>query len=518
MEKKDNLIESILFTLLDKCFVVLFLVLLVSYLFFNHSILEFNSLFMLAAVGVVSILVLSLNYYAKKTIIQNKKYLYENNKQILFIYFALLLLIQSFISWHVVIRFNWDAGIIFDTVVSDGFQPIFKPYFSYFPNNSMLVFGLRFFYEFLRDVFQVDSELFYKIIMAINIAFLDLGFVFGFKIMEKLFDIEKAYQYLVLITLFLGFSPWIMVVYSDILSIPFTTGTLLIILIIREKNTIKKKIVWSVLLSVVLFFGYSIRPSTLIILIAAIIIAILRNIKSINKLIAYGGVLLIIVSLFLGMRHMWNYYLYEFQDKMEISEDVAFPWTYWVATGLNEPYGICTAEDQWATIYRGTSERMYELHKEMIAERISEKGALGYIEFLFFKLQWITSEGFFFWEEEGGATVFADYQSAGNDIVSELIYYGGEYHKFFHFYYQGLWGLVLLSIAFPFRTRSTNNNKHMSIALLQTIVVGIICYILLLEARPRYLIQYVPFFIMLAVEGLNNIGILVKPRFDSKKR
>lgn len=519
--KKNSLIERILFALLDKCFVFIFLLIFGSYLFFNHSVLEFNTLFMVCAFAVITLLVLILNYYSKKLFARNiklRKYMIKNNRKVLFVYFILLLLVQSLVSWQVVIGFNWDAGIIFDTVVSENFQPVFEPYFSYFPNNSMLVFGLRFFYEFLGDLFQVGPELYYKIVMIINIALVDIGFIFGFKIMEKLFNIEKAYQYLLWITLFFGFSPWIMVVYSDTLSIPFTTGALLTLLTIREKNSFGKRMVLSILLAIILFLGYSIRPSTLIVLIASVIIAVLRNVKSVKKLMIYGLLLIITISLFFEMRYTWNYYLYEVQDKMEISEDVAFPWTYWVATGLNEPYGICTAEDQWATIYRDTSDRMYELHKEMIVERLSEKGAGGYIEFLFFKLQWITSEGFFFWEEEGGATVFADYESAGNDIISEIIYYGGEYHDIFHFYYQGFWGLILLLLAFPFKFKNANDNKRMSIALLQTIVVGIVCYILVLEARPRYLIQYIPFFIMLAVVGLNGIEESIEMNLDKNQK
>lgn len=508
MENKKNLIEHILFVGLDKCFTLIFLIIFASYLFLNHSLFEFSLVFMIGAFLTVSLVAILLNHFSIKYINNNdilKKYMIENNKRVLLMFFLLLFLIQSIISWQVVIKFNWDAGIIFDTVVSETFQPVFTPYFSYFPNNSVLVFGMRFLYEFLRDNFHIEPMLFYKIIMIVNIALVDLGLMFGFKITEKLFNLKKAYQYLLLITLFFGISPWIMVVYSDTLSIPFTTGVLLIILKIRESKSFKKQFILSILLGIILFLGYAIRPSSLIVLIAVVIIATIRNIRLIKKLIIYGLALVTAISVFFVVRSSWNYYLYEVQDKMEISEDVAFPWTYWVATGLNEPYGVCTQEDQWATIYRESSDRMYELHKEMIVERLSDKGVGGYGLFLLNKLQWITSEGFFFWGEEGGKPAFADYELMGNDIISQTIYYEGDYHHIFQFYFQGLWGVILLCVAIPFKRKNTDNIEKISIALLQTIITGIICYILLLEGRPRYFIQYIPFFVMLAVINFDKI-------------
>lgn len=509
MSNIKNSIEKVSFSILNIIYFFIFTVSFVSFIFLNRSMVEFSLIFMVLSF-ICEILILGSIFWGVdrlyKKNIKFKVLIDQRERYLLGIFFLILSIAQIIVLLTSDSMINWDPRTIFDTAISPEFQPIFTEYFSYYPNNTVLVFSMRGIYNILNEIFVVDVTLFREILIIINILLVDVGIYFGYKVARRLFDRKIAYIYLFLVTLLFGFSPWLMVIYSDTLSIPFATAILYLILKVYDQKKILNKILLSVLAGIVLFLGYSIKPSVLIVIIAVGIIGFIIKLNNPKELLLNALMLIILMGIFLSCRFAWDSYIYDYQTKMELNEEIAFPWTYWVATGLHEPYGICNEEDQWATIYRGNSDRMYELHKEIIKDRLIEKGPIGYAEFLLGKMQWITSEGFFFWGEEISRENFADWESSDMNFFKELFYFDGRHNNLFYFYYQGMWGVILFALLIPVKKWSKGEmSQEKAVLLVRCILVGIILYILLLEGRPRYLIQYVPYFAMASAVGVDSL-------------
>lgn len=496
--------------LLHYGFTLIICIILISTILFNKSDMSFSGTFMVCA-AVFGLLFFSVSLYAleKWLTTQGRMLAWMKKREALVVgfFFGILFLVQMIIILQSMTRINWDAGVLFDTATSKDFRPVFEAYFSYFPNNTFLLFFFRGLYESCISLFSIELENFRRVLCMINILAVDFGFYFGYLIMKKIFSRKIAFRYLLMLTLLFGFSPWLMVPYSDTLAIPFTTGSLYLLLLIKDSKKTISKVMLSIVTGVVFMAGYSIKPSVIIVFIAALIIYGLKYIFNIRKLIFLLLTSSIILVTLFGSLKLWDYYIYSYQTALPMNEEVRFPWTYWLATGISKPYGVCNEADQWATIYRGTSDRMMELHKEMVKERLIDMGVGGYLTFVFEKLQWITSEGFFFWGEEGNLIMSADWNLKQSNLWKELFYYNGNLRPYFYFYYQSIWVFILFFVILGGCSNAKKQKEEMLVsrALIQCILIGILSFILLFEGRSRYLILYVPYFAMLSSLGFENI-------------
>ena len=490
-------------------------IILMSTVLYNKSDMQFSDTFMVFA-AIFGLLFFSIFIYAteKWTTRQDRILTWMKKREalVLGLIFGILFLVQMIIILQSMTRINWDAGVLFDTATSKDFRPVFELYFSYFPNNTFLLFFFRGLYEACVSVFSIEPEHFRRVLCVINILAVDLGFYFGYLIMKKICSRKLAFRYLLMVTFLFGFSPWLMVPYSDTLAIPFTTGSLYILLLIKDSKRTISRVMLSIVTGVVFMVGYSIKPSVIIVFIAALIIYGVKHLFNIRKLLLLLLTSSIILVTLFGSLKLWDHYIYSYQTALPMNEEVRFPWTYWLATGISKPYGVCNEADQWATIYRGTSERMMELHKEMVKERLFDMGAGGYLTFVFQKLQWISSEGFFFWGEEGNLIMSADWDLEKYNFLKELFYYKGSLRPYFYFYYQSIWVFILFFGILGGCIKAKKQKKEMlaNIALIQCILIGIFSFILLFEGRSRYLILFVPYFAMLSSVGFENFYQFIK--------
>ena len=489
---------------LNVFFLVIFAFIFLSNLFIKQTFLKIGSDNRLLAFIFILVISIILGFFWKK--VSNrypgiKEFLKTKSKRCVWTYAALLFLVQCLLIYNSYTQMNWDMGTIFNTVISDEFMPDFTYYFSYFPNNLFVTFSFRWIYELF---FPISEQGFLAILVMINILAVDSSILMGFFLTRKFFGLKTSFLYLIIVTALFGLSPWLMVPYSDTLAMPFTLFGTWVLIKLLECNKIYGKTLLVLLAGIVFFVGYSIKPTTLIVLIAAFALIFLSRGKMVEFL-KYCGLVVGIFAIMISAKAAWNHYIYEVQDKMVVDETVAFPWTYWLAIGLSQPNGMCNEQDQWDTVYRGTSSRMEELHKEMVKERLLNFGVIGYGKFLLNKLQVISTEGSFFWAQEGGINS-GDFDLTNSNIIKETFYPNGKYFQWYTFYTNGIWSLVLLFIVMPAFWKKSDEDQKTNRKLLafRIVIYGLLCFLLLFEARSRYLILYVPYFSILAAVGINH--------------
>jgi hypothetical protein len=170
--------------------------------------------------------------------------------------------------------------------------------------------------------------------------------------------------------------------------------------------------------------------------------------------------------------------------------------------GLNaSTQGIFSSTDVNFAESFNTVEERNDATIVVIKERLNNFGILGYAEFLSKKALVNFADGSFAWSREGNF-YYRIIERTGKEalFLRNFYYLSGKYYKVFITGIQILWIIVLLlltGMGFLFNRPDTN-----SVAVIVTII-GIYCYVMLFEARSRYLFTYSPFLIMGAGLGLN---------------
>ena len=116
-------------------------------------------------------------------------------------------------------------------------------------------------------------------------------------------------------------------------------------------------------------------------------------------------------------------------------------------------------------------------------------------------------DGTFAWVKEGNFfnIIFDENEHPSSQFFRNLYYTGGKYFAQFCSGEQAIWLSILLLCLI-----SAIFNKRESVAVIILSLIGLTFFNLLFEARARYMYIYAPFFVILAVDGLQQICHLTK--------
>lgn len=142
----------------------------------------------------------------------------------------------------------------------------------------------------------------------------------------------------------------------------------------------------------------------------------------------------------------------------------------------------------------------------MVNKRLKEYGASGLALHLVKKTLVNFSDGTFSWGAEGGfySETYADINSVVAPYLKSLVYNDGSRFHISSSIYQMIWIGVFISMLGCSIGRK--NEKLDEIAVMMLGVIGITAFVMLFEARARYLYTFIPLYIMLAVLSLSNIS------------
>lgn len=110
---------------------------------------------------------------------------------------------------------------------------------------------------------------------------------------------------------------------------------------------------------------------------------------------------------------------------------------------------------------------------------------------------------YFFLGDEG---IFFDtvpeHDNPLHDIYSEIFYPEGKYFALYCEFAQVIWMQILLGIVFLFLDLRRETYRK---ALLMIVLCGLLVFLMLFEARARYLILYSPAFLILSLHGYEGL-------------
>lgn len=436
---------------------------------------------------------------------------------------------------------QWDPSGAISSAVTAAITPDqFDQYLSHYPNNAFL-FTLEFIPAKIlimatgghlkSNVLQALLMLFMQLI---NVFVIDCAILLLRRIMISVSERAAEYTFLMMVLL-LGCSAWIMIPYTDTLGLLPSLWLIALILKIMQEKTQKNQTVTSqsriacltsmgrfIVIGVVSSFAYAMKPSTIIPLIAFIIIWLLLNLGRRIFTVWLPAMLAIAIG-FMAVALPLNYIEHK---AFNFDAGQAVPMTHFMMMGM-QGHGGYNQDDVDATFARANAQEKTEYNLSVIGNRLSAYGIDGYLAFLMKKSYYNTAQGELGLsqssegipatinsKEEKGTIVLSvgiDHNPANKYSILPLIWVqdlllsNGPVHGIYMLIMQIIYVIVILGIALFTVAQYRRKNDLMEAAMpawLALSILGGYIFLLLFEGgRSRYLIQYLPLMLMASSLG-----------------
>ena len=388
-------------------------------------------------------------------------------------------------------KMGWDVATVYTTAeeLALGLPPTQLEYFQGCPNNAPLTF-LHFIPLWFAG--KLGLAVPFVVLPYVDALLLNLTAFTTVRCVEKLTQSRVAVCFANVLAIgWIALSPYILYPYTD------TFGVLFPVLALYCFLSIKTPWLKWLLISCLCFFGMTLKPMALIVLIALVMLGVCRFIvqgdfgKS-----AWKQAVILVLAVIVGMIPGKV-----FQDQTTIwltgttTPQQQLSETHYLMLGMNgETFsGHSPADVEYSRSFETLSERR-AANLSRAWERLTSRSFSENAHFFAVKAYKAYGDGSF-----ASHSSFLELETPKRtDSLS--LFLRSLYHKrgalmpYCQTLIQGVWLAVLTLCAYAcFRLR-----KHAGVPLLALTLVGLTAYVLLLEVWPRYLFLYAPFFVVLA--------------------
>lgn len=415
--------------------------------------------------------------------------------------------VQCAFCYFTYFRTGWDADIIVNNAfnLAKYNNPLFldPTYFSQNPNNVLIVE----IYAMIIRVFCLvagDPGL-DRCILILLFAQCALSAGTGLvlrRIVRKLsgsqvFSIAVAVIYVG----FVALSPWVLIPYTDSLSL--FVPVLCLYLYQRQMESARKAGCW-VAIGFVSAIGYLLKPQTVIVTIAIVIWETLclfskRRVK--EWCMTVGGMLLV---LYMGIGPL-NGILHE-RSLIHVDPSKSKGMMNYFMMGMNpETRGTFSGDDMLATLYMPDDERSSIQLQEGI-ERIREMGPKGFLELMRDKILINYSDGMFAWGfcDTFYAELIKDKDEVISPFLKNVVYNNGKYYPLYATGRQCIWVALLMGcLLMPISCCVLGKPEQQGLLMVMMLsIIGLTLFECIFEALARYLYAYSPVYLVMGMMGL----------------
>lgn len=379
--------------------------------------------------------------------------------------------------------------------------------FSINPNNLFL-FYIQYLTAKAGELFSLEKP--YNLCIYLSCFCVAASCFLGSLIIRKVTQNSFIrFLYTLSSTIFILFSPWIVIPYSDTYGMLFTTLGIWAVIWL-EKPILK----WPVLAFASLI-GYLIKPTCIFTLLAAVILLLPSFVTGFRKKWKELCILLFSCLLFAGIAlegvPLWIQHSLSFQLDPELKN----PPLHYMMIGLNmDSRGGFNESDYFFTASISTYAEKERLIKKEIERRWNQMTPEQKREHYTAKFLYNFNDGTFAWTKEGGFFKTPSEQDNWlNDLYKEVFYSEGKYFTRYYEFAQVIWLQLLLGILFLFlNLKEQTDNK----AFLIIVLCGLLTFLMLFEARARYLYLYSPAFLILSLYGYEGLFLKLSKKLKSR--
>lgn len=417
-----------------------------------------------------------------------------------------ILLVQLRIGYALQVLPGWDAGAVIESAigVATGSMATFYEYFAIYPNNLVITVGLTKYSQLMVALGVPAGDLLYAAVV-LNCLVLCASVLLTYLCARHLINEGAAVFTLLPSALYIMFSPYISVVYSDSLGIIFPVLLLYLHLKAVRARTWQMKLVLWVLLGAVTAVGYNLKPTAVFATAAILGVYVVESVLRRNS----AGLKVRVVAAVLGATGLgfvaahtaiWADIKAQSYIGFDVEENTrAFPLTHFLMMGATGS-GSFTQEDVFTTGAIQDPDERFRHGLEVYGERVGEMGYPGYLQFLDRKAVGTFGDGSFHSWAEGLLLEQQDPFPINDPLSNEIQDYmfgNGVYYGFTSSVWHSVWLALLFLVALPLRVR-TPRILTPGAAIMRWSLLALTLFLLFFETRSRYLYLYLPYFALLA--------------------
>ncbi len=382
---------------------------------------------------------------------------------------------------------GWDAGALHQTLTNTTSANL-RSYYSQNYNNLPVLLLMHWFATVFHSTTWLTFDYITLVLVDLSAAFNILTIA----VVSRRHVTTAMYVHVV----WLAFFPTIIVPYTDAWVLPLVS---LILLSSAFLMMGPGRWVWrlpaAVVLAAATVGAYFIKPSAIVPLIAIVAVVFLFAFK--KETVIHWRQLFVTLIVLMGcfgagyglINHAVNQ-----QSFIEVDQSRAIPAIHFISMGVSGEGGY-NAKDALAMAMLPTKKARSDYSMKKLKQRLRKMGPFGYIAFLFKKHRNNTADGSFAWDKEGSFIDENPKPTPGPGIKNHLqqfVYLYGTNLGDFRWVTQVIWVFGLLLILFAW------DDQRGLIQVLRVSVIGAFLYLLIFEGgRSRYLIQYLPAFLLL---------------------
>ena len=365
--------------------------------------------------------------------------------------------------------------------------PSAQGYMARYPNNNGIFLLLTGYY---RVIYLLFGRIVLMDSVILNVIALSASVFFTYQLAKKILSPAGALLTFLLCLFFLPFYTYTPFFYTDTLSMPFVVIPLYLYVCALETTSFKKRFMYFILFSILVFWGYSLKGSAAIVLACAVVFAFFKVPfkQAIINTVTMASIFVICLfsfNVFVSSLH--------FTTPEELNER-QYPLTHWVMMGLKGNGGY-NAEDSNFTDNSGTYEERKAANIKEITKRLEEFGPAGLFEHLTEKAKWTWSDGTFFIDRH------ISNEPVRPNILHQFILKDGEFHPIFSFISNTYLLTILVSVCVSIIS-SIIKPRINYFVLLKGIIFCAFLFFLVWETRSRYLMNFTPVLLILTAHGI----------------
>lgn len=436
----------------------------------------------------------------------------QKNKRAIFIIVAILTVVWQLLMIAALSgRHEWDPSIIGFVAAHKSIANWYPNYFSYYPNNYVLLVFERLIYNCLTLVGATNYVYLVVVLGIISYALVDISILLVYFIGKRWSKREAVgLGSAGILWLLVGITPFAAIPYSDVPAL-FINTALLVIIICFPSSFRGRKAFLAFVGGFLLVLGYYLKPPVIILAIAYCLVKLLMVRRFwITKRIGYYTLLFVC-----GMGLCWTpiHLMQEHNVVIHVDKSRAFPMNHFMAMGMTQDGGYNQKDVDVNKQIKDPQKRSSK-NWQLIQERLQEKGVAGYLRFLYQKQHRNTADGTFAWGTDAAAgflivptegvpnwlvkvprRIFLTFNQDLQRLTASPTWNG------WAMLVQLVWVVTLFGLVGSFLAFDQTS------FLLKLVIVGGMVFLLLFEGgRSRYLVQFMPFFVLLAGSGLVNMS------------
>ncbi len=480
-----------------------------------------NTALFLTAILIIGIFLILIGVCDKRNVFAEKRLprLLRGKHTILIVSFVILIM-QLGITYCISFWTSWDVGAVWygSKYVAEhdlGGLADMSEYFSIYPNNLFLVRIFSFVLKLNNRLGTVISN--GTILLGLfQCVLINLTGIVLFDVCKKMYSEIHAWFAFFLYTILIGFSSWIVIPYSDSTGIIFVILTYAFYYYLRNTSQehLVKKIFFSIAMGCTSIIGFYIKPTVAIVIIAVIVVHIFDN-KSLKNADIKRGIVQFVSFILAAVitYSVVNYSNNQLGFSIDDSRQLGLTHHLMIGANVDSRGGYSDADLEFSSRKMDREVRQKE-EIEVTIQRYKEMGISGYSELFALKASKNFLDGTWGW---GGGTSFYGEKYPSRGRIADLLrswYYDddeGRYYFINAVSRQIIW-LVMICL-FPFAVVSKKKLTHEEEVLI-TSILGLMLYLQIFEAHPRYVFVYVPLLCIVAVKGFTNLFELANSLID----